>query len=54
MKAAEYAIDIAIRYSAQLIALTVLDISKIRYSSSALIARPMHGLKELERMRKEA
>jgi nucleotide-binding universal stress UspA family protein len=54
IKAAEYAIDIANRYSAQLISLTVLDISKVRYSSSALIAPPMHALKELEGMRKEA
>jgi nucleotide-binding universal stress UspA family protein len=54
IKAAEYAIDIAKRYSAQLIALTVLDISKARYSSSAFIAPPVHGLKELELMRKEA
>jgi nucleotide-binding universal stress UspA family protein len=54
IKAAEYAIDIAKRYSAQLIALTVLDISKVRYSSSAIVAPPMHALNELERMREEA
>jgi nucleotide-binding universal stress UspA family protein len=54
IKAAEYAIDIAQRYSAQLIALTVLDISKVRYSSSAFIAPPMHALEEMERMQKEA
>jgi hypothetical protein len=39
---------------AQLIALTVLEISKVRYSSSAIIAPPMHALKELEKMQKEA
>jgi nucleotide-binding universal stress UspA family protein len=54
IKAAKYAIDIAKRYSAQLIALTVLDISKVRYSSSAFIAPPMHALEEIERMQKEA
>jgi nucleotide-binding universal stress UspA family protein len=54
IKAAEYAIDIAKRYSAQLIALTVLDISKVRYSPSAFIAPPVYGLKELEIMQKEA
>lgn len=54
IKAAEYAIDIAKRYSAQLIALTVFDISKVRYSSSAFIAPPMHALEEIERMQKEA
>ncbi len=54
IKAAEYGIDIANRYGAQLIALTVLDISKIRYSSSALIVPPSHTLEELQRMRKEA
>lgn len=54
IKAAEYGIDIANRYGAQLIALTVLDMSKVRYSSSALIAPPSHALEELQRMRKEA
>ena len=54
IKAAEYAIDIAKRYSAQLIALTVFDISKVRYSSSAFIAPPVHALEEIERMQKEA
>jgi len=54
MKAAQYAIDIARDNKAQLIALTVLDISKIGYAASAFIASPMHGLEELERKRKEA
>lgn len=54
IKAAEYAIDIAKRYSAQLIALTVLDISKVRYSPSTFIVPPVYGLKELEIMQKEA
>ena len=34
--------------------MTVLDISKARYSPSAFIAPPVYGLKELEGMRKEA
>ena len=54
MKAAEYAIDIAKENKAQLIALTVLDVSKIAYGASAFIASPMHGLEELESKRKEA
>jgi nucleotide-binding universal stress UspA family protein len=54
MKAAEYAIDIARDNKAQLIALTVLDISQIGYAASAFIASPMYGLEELERRRKEA
>jgi nucleotide-binding universal stress UspA family protein len=54
MKAAEYTIDIARDNKAQLIALTVLDISKIGYGVSAFIASPMHGLDELKRKRKEA
>jgi nucleotide-binding universal stress UspA family protein len=54
MKAAEYTIDIARDNKAQLIALTVLDISKIGYGASAFIASPMHGLDELKRKRKEA
>jgi nucleotide-binding universal stress UspA family protein len=54
MKAAEYAIDIARDNKAQLIALTVLDITKIGYAASAFIASPMHGLEELERKRKQA
>ena len=54
MKAAEYAIDIARDNKAQLIALTVLDITKIGYAASAFIASPMHGLDELEQRRKEA
>jgi nucleotide-binding universal stress UspA family protein len=53
MGAAEYAIDIARDNKAQLIALTVLDITKIGYAS-AFIASPVHGLAELERKRKEA
>jgi nucleotide-binding universal stress UspA family protein len=54
MKAAEYAIDLAKDNKAQLIALTVLDITKIGYAASAFIAPPMHGLDELEQKRKEA
>ena len=54
MKAAEYAIDLAKDNKAQLIALTVLDITKIGYAASAFIASPMHGLDELEQKRKEA
>jgi nucleotide-binding universal stress UspA family protein len=54
MKAAEYAIDLARDNKAQLIALTVLDITNIGYAASAFIASPMHGLDELERKRKEA
>jgi nucleotide-binding universal stress UspA family protein len=54
MKAAEYAIDLAGDNKAQLIALTVLDITNIGYAASAFIASPMHGLDELERKRKEA
>ena len=54
MKAAEYAIDLARANKAQLIALTVLDITKIGYAASAFIASPMHGLDELEQKRKEA
>lgn len=48
MKAAEYAIGIARDNKAELIALTVLDITKIRYAASAFIASPMYGLDELE------
>ena len=54
MKAAEYAIDLARDNKAQLIALTVLDITKIGYAASAFIASPMHGLDELEQKRREA
>ncbi|HET7392032.1 MAG TPA: universal stress protein [Nitrososphaeraceae archaeon] len=54
MKAAEYAIDIARDNIAQLIGLTVLDISKVGYAASAFIASPMYGLDKLERKRKEA
>ena len=54
MKAAEYAIYLARDNNAQLIALTVLDITKIGYAASAFIASPMHGLDELEQKRKEA
>ena len=54
IKAAEYAIDLARDNKAQLIALTVLDITKIGYAASAFIASPMHGLDELEQKRKEA
>jgi nucleotide-binding universal stress UspA family protein len=54
MKAAEYAIDIARDNKAQLIALTVLDISKVGYAASAFIASPIYGLEKLERRRKEA
>jgi nucleotide-binding universal stress UspA family protein len=54
MKAAQYAMDIARDNKAQLIALTVLDITKIGYAASAFIASPTHGLDELERKRKEA
>ena len=54
MKAAEYAIYLARDNNAQLIALTVLDITKIGYAASAYIASPMHGLDELEQKRKEA
>ena len=54
MKAAQYAIDIATENKGQLIALTVLDITKIGYAASAYIASPMHGLDELEQKRKEA
>jgi nucleotide-binding universal stress UspA family protein len=54
MKAAQYAIDIARNNKAQLIALTVLDITNIGYAASAFIASPTHGLDELERKRKEA
>jgi nucleotide-binding universal stress UspA family protein len=54
MKAAKYAIDIAMYNKAQLIALTVLDIAKIGYAASAFIASPRHGLEELERKRKQA
>ena len=49
MKAAEYAIDLARDNKAQLIALTVLDISRIEYAASAFIASSMHGLEELEK-----
>ena len=54
MKAAEYAIDIARDNKAQLIALTVLDVSKVGYAASAFIASPMYGLDKLEKNRKEA
>ena len=54
MKAAEYAIDIARDNKAQLIALAVLDISKVGYAASAFIASPMYGLDKLEKNRKEA
>jgi nucleotide-binding universal stress UspA family protein len=54
MKAAEYAIDIARDNKAQLIALTVLDITKIGYAASSFITSPMDGLNELQRKRKQA
>jgi nucleotide-binding universal stress UspA family protein len=53
-KAAEYAIEIAKRYSAQIVALTVLDISKPKHLSSTFITAPTYGMKELEEERKEA
>ena len=51
---AENAIDLARDNKAQLIALTVLDITNIGYAASAFIASPVHGLDELGRKRKEA
>jgi nucleotide-binding universal stress UspA family protein len=54
MKAAEYAIDLAKDNRTQLIALAVLDITKIGYAASTFIASPTHGLDELEQKRKEA
>jgi nucleotide-binding universal stress UspA family protein len=52
-RAAGYAIDLARSNKAQLMALTVLNIANIG-SASAFIASPMHGLAELNQMRKEA
>jgi nucleotide-binding universal stress UspA family protein len=57
MKAAEYAIEIAKKEgqdNTQLIALTVLDVSKPRSLLSSFIAAPTYGLKELEEERKAA
>jgi nucleotide-binding universal stress UspA family protein len=53
-KAAEYAIEIAKRYSAQIVALTILDISKPKHLSSTFITAPTYGMRELEEERKEA
>jgi nucleotide-binding universal stress UspA family protein len=53
-KAAEYAIEIGKKYSAQLTALTVLDISKPKHLSSTFITAPTYAMKELEEERKEA
>jgi len=53
-KAAEYAIEIAKRYSAQIVALTVLDVSKPKHLSSTFITAPTYGMRELEEERKEA
>jgi nucleotide-binding universal stress UspA family protein len=53
-KAAEYAIEIGKKYSAQLTALTVLDISKPKHLSSTFITAPTYAMRELEEERKEA
>jgi nucleotide-binding universal stress UspA family protein len=53
-KAAEYAIEIGKKYSAQLTALTVLDISKPKHLSSYFITAPTYAMRELEEERKEA
>jgi nucleotide-binding universal stress UspA family protein len=53
-KVAEYAIEIGKKYSAQLTALTVLDISKPKHLSSTFITAPTYAMKELEEERKEA
>jgi nucleotide-binding universal stress UspA family protein len=53
-KAAEYAIEITKKYSGQLIALTVLDISKPKHLSSTFITAPTYGIRELEEEKKEA
>jgi nucleotide-binding universal stress UspA family protein len=62
MKAAEFAIAIAEKErneqfkerGSELIALTVLDVSKPRGLLSSFIAAPTYGLKELEQERNEA
>ena len=62
MKAAEFAITIAERErdeqskerGNELVALTVLDVSKPRSLLSSFIAAPTYGLKELEQERNEA
>jgi len=55
-KAAEYAIQIAKkeRRGVQLIAFTVLDISKPRHMSSGFTTAPTYGLRELEEEKKES
>jgi len=53
-KAAEYAIEIGKKYSVQLTALTVLDISKPKHLSSYFITAPTYAMRELEEERKEA
>ena len=50
MKAAQYAIDIARDNKAQLIALTVLDITKIGYAASAFIASPQEWLDKVGKL----
>ena len=54
IKAAECAIQIAKKDNAQLIAFTVLDLSKPRHLSSMFIAAPTYGLREFKEERKEA
>jgi nucleotide-binding universal stress UspA family protein len=54
IKAAECAIEIAKKHNAQLIAFTVLDLSKPRHLSSMFIAAPTYGLREFKEERKEA
>ena len=54
IKAAECAIEIAKKDNAQLIAFTVLDLSKPRHLSSMFIAAPTYGLREFKEERKEA
>jgi nucleotide-binding universal stress UspA family protein len=54
IKAAECAIEIAKKDKAQLIAFTVLDLSKPRHLSSMFIAAPTYGLREFKEERKEA
>ena len=53
-KAAEYAISITKKYNAQLIALCVIDVSRITPDSSIFVTSPIYPLVALEGLREQA
>ena len=54
MDAANYAVEMARKDNANLIGLTVLDLSKPRYLTASFIAAPTYGLRELQGLKEHA